>query len=243
MNSSIEGLEQIELLLQCCPESPATDGVISPFPDNELSTMAKTSKQDSLWKEQYDEVKEILKKVGKIKESVDELLSDVDAFVTWNEVDLIKCSFDLLSQICEPLTKLEHQFQHPDTGEGSCLNDTVSYLRDNIRSKVDKFHQWLHTIHTTTTPGDPKGSGSEPQNFQDTLERLIEEMLLAIQALVKSEHCVESSEKSVDMEEEEEEDDEKFQEGLLSKHLSKELDKQLRFFNVSKVSVFTPTKI
>ena len=50
VDRTVEGLDQVDVLLRLCPEAPVeSNKIISPLPASHMSLMALTTQQDQLW--------------------------------------------------------------------------------------------------------------------------------------------------------------------------------------------------
>ena len=67
--------------------------------------------------------------------------------MVWSDVDFSRKCFSSLSTIVEPLELMEENFKQPQSGEGSVLIETVSYIKSLLMSKAQEFQQWIHSFH------------------------------------------------------------------------------------------------
>ena len=57
-NQTVEVLQQMELLLQCCPHQPLdVTAVVSPVPSWQVALLSSVTQQDELWMDMMAEVK------------------------------------------------------------------------------------------------------------------------------------------------------------------------------------------
>ena len=83
-----------------------------------------------------------------MKATVDKFYAENPEIIVWTDVEFLRNSFNSLSAVVKLLATVEESFKQPQSGEGSVLMETVSYVKGLVMLKAEEFQQWLHSYHT-----------------------------------------------------------------------------------------------
>lgn len=77
------------------------------------------------------------------------------------------------------------QFSDPESGSASSLNEVLYYLCEEITGRCAEFKDWEMSLSSEAEVDVSKSSGTDSQDFAESVESLLATILLAVQNVLK----------------------------------------------------------
>ena len=232
-NEALEFSAQLKLIFQCFPESQSyASGLISPLPDEQVARLLTSCQSDEIWQTSFEKLTEMEATIVDMKKRVKNLSQKVSQWVSQQDIEVLKKDYHQLTGVIEIMHDLEEKLVKPDSGEHNCISESVKFMQMRIQRVVQDFYVWESHEKTSTDVSDNSNSEFLIQSACDKSEELVKQVLLAVQGLVK---YTEDSKGQDQSEEEGLEDD--LQEGHLTEHLLKGVQKQIGKLRLTEVGI------
>ncbi|XP_013404961.1 midasin-like, partial [Lingula anatina] len=177
-----ETLQQVHILLYCCPEKCAGDTVYpSVLPSQHLAGIALVCKGDGTWTETMDKLQIIINKIEEVtKEARTENKAEL---VSLGKVKRINTAFQQLSSLVPSLSEVAALFSAPG-GALNSLNSSLNYLIQQITNTANAYSAWLNKERSWDEFSEETIQDSI-RTFRTKLNDVITTILLGVQNLVK----------------------------------------------------------
>ncbi|XP_050394421.2 midasin [Patella vulgata] len=189
----LEGLNQYLLLLYACPRH-RNDGndYISPLCIEELSPMSKVKKEDPLWQQCVDTIKELISNTSTEHKKLLRLSDKL--FLLWKDFDIVENVSIVLRSTSEKLSTMSNLFKDPVSGTSCALNEPLNILEENITSCMGEFQDWTETSKNPVVMTEELvSSDSSDTDIATGVDSVIENVLLTVQKLLTHHAVIDST--------------------------------------------------
>ncbi|KAL4232858.1 AAA ATPase midasin [Mactra antiquata] len=180
--SVIEGLNQFNAVLECCPSK---QGEInhhpSPKPSEDIHCMALVNNGDEKHMEALTQVQSVISEIMLIQNMLPVKQSDL---LTWNDVEVLRNVINKMAAISPRMQQLAKLFNDPDSSHPNAFTDVIYFLCNEITDQSKKLNTWIDNVEENCTEKKDIDSNDLSQ-FADDVEQIVSSILLVIQKQTK----------------------------------------------------------